>query len=647
MNYTQKITALVAFSLLFWLGWAGILSAQQYAQITRDFECKIRENGRKIQLFKGEIYEIYQDEAQAKLTIAKKGIILKINQITIEIPWGSGSKQTYTYPIKFDSIAFKAIQDKGFHFVTRSEKTGKYRFDISELTTNDTVFFASYRTKSVVKLLNTKSVEVDSSYFEKNYYGQIVRMIIPNYPTLGFDWDKIDFPLHENSDKNTQTENPEKLDTGNVNSTRNLILIIAILALLGIVLVVFRGRLFGGKEKKNVAKNTIKRHNELKRRRRAAEQSIPKPTTNQADSSEDEKPDINSDENTEIEQPITENNTNSHLEKDEMEFFSETELNLQDEPENPAENDIEQSEDLEEESIIIEREKPTYIPENQIIIKQTSPEDLEKIQILEAKLAALKTEKEALREELEETKTQILEVSAPSSENTILTIQGIAIGNYAYLCEWFKNYLEKAEHIETKVKEFHDRSVKEDAQTEKAVIEGILYKFYTAKNALSALEYWKFIIQELENTNGKIIENQLRAELEMIAESERVTHLQNRLFREVLAGYFGATLIMCEEMRHIDRFTNLKFLLAENISAHFAKESETLVQAFSGSSARRVNYVPLFEFYQANPEIKVAFMTAENYVCPAYYDEVKGENGEVIVIKTYGFGDTPSEILMA
>jgi len=680
---TGKPIKYTIFLFLFWIT-SGLtpLLAQQYAQITRDYETIVRETKQKIKLFEGEIYEVLKDENTAQLSSEKRGIILKINNITIDLPWGSGTKQTYLYPKKFNADSFNIIRQNTGAFLTQIQETGKYRFDITSLQTSDMIYFASYGSKGVVRLQENKVTKVDSSYFENNFYGQLVRMIIPNYPTLGFTSDEISIlsstpietALPENNSESESSNTIVTTSESPLSPYKSLLLIIAGLALLGILWIAFRSQFGTKSDKKNTQKNTPKRQNELRRKRKLGQASS---DTTEKDTNTNSGTVSNSDK----EKKITQESTIIESEKSNpTPVSSETDLDKESNTEKIPEKKVvedkipssetqlesELGEKMpEEDKIEIEREYQPFNPNNQILSKENAARDLEKIEKLESKVSELEETNQTLEEEKKDLQGQLHELteklietpaqviqdeftseSGNSSKDTISVPQGITVGNYAYFCEWFKNYLEKADYIVMKVKEFHERSIKEDAQSEKAIIEGILYRFYTSRNTLVSLDYWKFIVQELENTNGKIIEPKLVIDLENIIESERVNYLQNRLFQEVLASYFGTILVMCEEMRNIDRFTNLKFLLAENISTYFAKESQTLVKAFSGNSSRRVNYVPLFQKYEPSEEMKVEVITEESFMHPAFYEEVKEVTGEVVAIKQYGFGDTPSEIII-
>lgn len=644
----MKFSNYLFFVSLFFL-FAQTVFAQKYAKISRNGDYSLNgDPNKKVKLFEGEIFEIGIDDVEPnKLKNGKKGILIKFGESSIELAWGSGNKQTYEYPVRFDPDTFETLRTNMDKYVQRSQDSINYLFDFGGLQTNEAIFVASYEVKDVVKIKTVKQTTITQTYFDRHFKDRHLRVIVAGYPSLIYNSKNIIFSQKTAVQANSDTES-----SGNWK----YIIGVVLLVLAAIFAILNKDSLFktspeirtkDGRNEKPEEKPMTIGNREIRHETR--KQNVPKqqnvaPEKNWFD-------DLVSVFKPSKKEEKEENNLDSEQKPEEK---VEQKITIKEETEIAKEEVVEQK-------VEGKPKEPTKIPENvsnSMVwqVKQlknevkelslTNEELLKNNLDLENKLDEQKEINAKLLAELTESLEQEIEEKMPINPVIPNETELIDPQQEAFF-QLHSSSLKKYAQIEAKAKEFYQRSIKEEASAEKKMIELILFRYFLGKSTIFKIAEWESVLTNLQKS-VRLANESWKAQLkDNVLREDAGKMMHESIVLEVHKPFLNVLLIMMEEMRNLERFTNMRFLLVDDIQSFFTDEIKTILNMAKFRLEQKINYVPLFtQRNRLEDDRIIKNVPLETLNTSSLYEGVKVENQEILAIKKYGFNEELSEVVL-
>jgi len=546
-------------------------SQKQYALITRSADYAIEGNSAKmVKLFEGELYEILADETTAQLKNGKKGITIKFADTNVEVPWGSGSKRTYDYPVAVDETAWAELLKKQYEFVVKEDSIFKIDFSGVPLSGDQAIFIASQEVKEIVKIQSKRTTQISQAYFEKHFQDRYLRIMFPKMPTMVFS--PQDFTVSPPTDESQGLQSIETEVPTNYG-WRNFLILLGIAG--AVLLFFFRKKLLPQAPSNQPRKENIQKQKDIKPDAPAS--SVIFTPTGRHD--------------------------NEHKE-----------------------------EEAKSQNIEIQDDSPENLDE----LPKKWKVEFEELRLTNEEL--LKTSL-LLEKDLEKAHQKIDELKSKESVFVQLPEHEIFVKNNFLMMD----LLVKAE---MQAHDFYEKSVLQKATAEKEVLEKILFRYHFQKTKLKYLEKWQNVLANLQ-LDGKIMDKDLLNLLGTDLETKELHFvLQTDLFEQVYKHWISLLMVLFEEIRNLDKFTNSQFLMSAEMQQVFGQQSRLVIQKTKEYLGKDINYVPLFGDISEVSEGVVRSVAFSQLPLSSLYENIDIKKGQIWAIKAYHFNHTPSEVVV-
>lgn len=274
---------------------------------------------------------------------------------------------------------------------------------------------------------------------------------------------------------------------------------------------------------------------------------------------------------------------------------------------------------LKEENIRLEEEKLQLIEQNDNQIRQleVEKEEIQKQkQDVASKLNDLGNSLESITNEFNQISEKVFRVDY---------LENIAKNVSEYLV--FLN------SVETKVKEYYERSLKIDPKsTESRLLSQMLLNYYLLKPE-HEIGKWMLLFEKIKNE--KIIaDKELINRLKEFSEDHQkeINYINRLLFKKVLEIYISNLLILCEEVKNLFSFSGEKSDFSSETESIFKNIIRDILLRTKDTMNLEVNYAPLFDNYKKHPFTRLTDKEPRNI-----YLNLNISKNQILEIASYGF----------